>query len=232
MADGTLGPFCHAHVAQAAAKATKVAELPAGSPVPNHLKPLLEMPIFDPKNPPMTQDEISRGRALLVLKLENGLIKSDVANAMLRALKEQSEHIEMYGGEQGAEGGSRVLRLMPGVTIVEQHDPSTIPLTMEELKLILEGQEFDRKNGVKPPESFAECVVRYIGRPRAATTLYDKHQDPEGVREYTETGGKVITFAQMEQRARSRWERLIAEGKKRASKDAKREVGEKPEDEG
>lgn len=179
---------------------------------------VLSRPVFDPKNPPMTQDEISRGRALIVLKLEHKSITPDVANAMLRALKEQSEHIEMYGGEQGAEGGSKVLRVMPGVTIIEQHDPSTVPLTMEEVKLILEGQEDDRANGVTPPESFAECVVRYVGRPRAATTVYDKHQDPEGVREYEEGGARVVSFAETEQRARARWKRLREEQKRKAQK--------------
>lgn len=196
----------------------------AGTKTPEESKELsnvLQMPVFDPKNPPMTQDEISRGRALIVLKLEHKMIMPDVANAMLRALKEQSEHIEMYGGEQGAEGGSRVLRIMPGVTIVEQHDPSTVPLTMEELKLILEGQEDDRKHGVAPPEEFAECVVRYVGRPRAATTVYDKHQDPEGVREYEEGGAKTVSFAETEQRARKRWARLREEAQKKGTQKPK-----------
>lgn len=174
--------------------------------------------IFDPKNPPKTQDEILAALIKAAERLDAGTFEPQEVTAMGKILNQISDHIEMFGGEEGSEGGARVLRLLPGMTLVEWQDPGQMPLRMEELKLIDLGERFDLEHGVMPPDSFEGCVVKYLGRPRAARTEYTEKQDPEGLRFYTMTGERRITYAEMEARAYKRWSRLAKE-KPKSEKD-------------
>lgn len=176
----------------------------------------LRKPIFDPKNPPKTQDDIHVARTTLMIWAQGGG-DPQVGGLILRALKETSEHIEMFGGEEGSEGGSRVLRLLPGMTLVERHDLASMPLRFEELKLLQLGEDDDIKHGVEPPDDINAAIVKYLGKPRTARTVYNaKTQDPEGLQFFTQNGVRTITYAELEARAKKRWARIRAEDKERA----------------
>jgi hypothetical protein len=182
----------------------------------------MKAPLLDPRNPPKTQDDVHAARIKLLEQIHAGTIASPDAAVLLRGLKETSEHIEMFGGEEGSEGGSRVLRLLPGMTLVERVDLAIQPLRFEELSLVQLGEEDDLAHGIEPPPTMEEGIVRYLGKPRSARTIYNQvTQDPEGLRFYGLNGVREYSFAELKARAQKRWARLRKE-------DAEREKNPQP----
>jgi len=130
--------------------------------------------------PMLTQDDISAERQRIMYQLAMKLIPAAAGNALLNALQQQSNHIELFGGKQGVEGGAGYLRLMPGVKLIEQLDERNRPLTSEEMKLIYERQALDVKKGRKPPISWPECILLYLGMEREPEVAYNEKQEPIG----------------------------------------------------
>ena len=79
----------------------------------------------------------------------------------------------------------------------------------------------------QPPATMEQSIIRYLGKPRAARTLYDEKQDPEGLRSYPKDGHKDMTFAQLEERAKKRWARIRKE-----EDEAKKNPKPEPPDDG
>jgi hypothetical protein len=110
-----------------------------------------------------TQDDVAEARLSLMRKLEAGAIGVSHTVALLSALKDVSAHVERYGTHQGAEGGSGVLRLLPGMTLVEQDIELDYVMTKEELDQLEEKLAADDRAGVPTPGDFSEVMERYLG---------------------------------------------------------------------
>lgn len=68
-----------------------------------------------------------------------------------------------------------------------------------------------RGRRAEPPAPIEEAITRYLGRPRAARMEYSERQVRECIREFTEHGPQMISFVELETRARARWQRLRSE---------------------
>jgi len=128
----------------------------------------------------LTQDDISAERQRIMYQLATGKIPASAGNALLAGLQQASTHIEQFGGKQGVEGGAGYLRLMPGVKLIEQLDDKNRPLTSEEMKLIYERQDMDVKKGKRPPKTWQECILLYLGMAREPEVAYNERQEPVG----------------------------------------------------
>jgi hypothetical protein len=116
-----------------------------------------------------TQDDVAASRLKLMRKLEAGHIGAVQANVLGSFLVAASAHIERYGTHQGAEGGAGVLRLLPGMTLVEQDIELDYVMTKEELDLLEQKLAEDERAGIATPADFSEVMDRYLGlkvRPR------------------------------------------------------------------
>ena len=132
------------------------------------------------QRPMLTQDDIAAERQRIMYQLAMKIIPAASGNALLNALQQASNHIELFGGKQGVEGGAGYLRLLPGVRLVEQLDDKNRPLTSEEMKTIYELQAIDIKKGIKPPVGWAECILKYLGLQREPEVGYNEKQEPIG----------------------------------------------------
>lgn len=114
-----------------------------------------------------TQDDVARERLnilrWLVAAKEKRLTQGQ-AVAALQGLKDVSLHIERYGSHQGVEGGHSILRILPGVRIVEANFDFDRVFTKDELEAIMDGMEQDAKDGIPPAVTVEEQAKRYLGR--------------------------------------------------------------------
>lgn len=111
-----------------------------------------------------TQDDISAKRTAIQKALAAHKISPSEASTLLRAIAEESEHIERYGAIQGAEGGQSYMRLMPGMNITEYEDPRDAVLDEEDVDKIDAGMAKDVAKGITPPTDMADIIAKYCGR--------------------------------------------------------------------
>jgi len=180
--DGTRAAYCVSHDDTPSSRAiVKESAAKGGAATAEiHSPEFKELERKVGSRPMLTQDDIAAERQRIMYQLAMKIIPAAAGNALLNALQQQSNHIEMFGGKQGVEGGAGYLRLLPGVKLIEQLDDRNRPLTSEEMKLIYERQAIDVKKGKKPPVGWADCILLYLGLDRENEVAYNEKQEPIG----------------------------------------------------